>query len=113
MFPLFINSLITAIFYPTWLGIGGFGQQLGGFASPSTGFGGAKFGAGVGSGLSGGLGLGGKTSPSSFGMSGGLGGVFTGGATQQAQPFGFAPAATNTFGAPQQQQVAFVGEILV
>lgn len=112
MFAVLINSLITAILHPTWLGIGGFGQQLGGFASPSTGFGGAKFGTGVGSGLSGGLGLGGKTSPSSFGMSGGLGG-FTGGATQQAQPFGFAPAATNTFGAPQQQQVAFLTEILI
>ena len=41
---------------------------------------------------------------------GGLGGVFTGGATQQAQPFGFAPAAVNTFGAPQ---VTYISKRLV
>jgi hypothetical protein len=76
----------------------GFGQNLGGFASPQSGFGATRLSSGLG-------GLGGKTSPSSFGS--GLGGVFAGGATQQTQGFGGTSTfgAGGGFGAPQQQQV--------
>jgi hypothetical protein len=75
----------------------GFGQNLGGFASPQSGFGAARLSSGLG-------GLGGKTSPSSFGS--GLGGVFAGSATQQTQGFGGTSTfgAGGGFGAPQQQQ---------
>lgn len=74
---------------------------MGGFASPQSGFGAARLSGGLG-------GLGGKTSPSSFGS--GLGGVFSGNATQQTQGFGGTSTfgAGGVFGAPQQQQVTYL-----
>lgn len=81
--------------------MGTFGQSIGGFASPQTGFGGTK----LGTGLSGGLGgLGAKTSPSAFSVGGSLGGGFTGSVAQQPGAFGGTPG----FGSQPQQQVSTV-----
>ena len=102
-----IKSVSISFFDFEFSGLGGFGQQIGGFASPSTAFGGPKFGTGVGSGLGVGLGgLGGKTSPSGFNLGGGMGSGFGATSTQQIQPFGGTSAfgtGGGGFGAPQQQ----------